>query len=159
MQTNIIQHNQSKKLEILRAATELEKQGYPVTKICDHITKVLEGPKYETSGSYVRKVLPPKYKDPEQMATAFQQNHGGDNEYRLQQELKNKDVREWAIEDSKHANLTQLKKAFKHKWEEAEWYKQQLKQEQQTKQPEQPQQQEQEQEKNKMNTKLLMSVT
>ncbi len=71
MQTNILQHNQSKKLEILRTAQELENQGYPITKICDRITKALQGPKYETSGSYVRKVLPPKYKDQEQMATAL----------------------------------------------------------------------------------------
>ena len=92
LQVNILQHNQSRKLEILRAAQEYESRGYPKIKICDRITKDLQGPKYETSGSYVRKVLPPKYKDPEQMATALKQNTAGDTNNRHQQKAKSREV-------------------------------------------------------------------
>ena len=130
MQTNILQHNQSKKLEIIRTAQVLENQGYPITKICDRMTKGLQGPKYETSGSYVRKVLPEKYKDQDQMATAFQQNQSGDTRYPQQEQLRKKDVKEYTIEDSKHANLTQLRKAYRQKFSEAEWWKLQTEQNQ-----------------------------
>jgi hypothetical protein len=117
MQTNILQHNQSKKLEILRTAQELENQGYPITKICDRITKALQGPKYETSGSYVRKVLPPKYKDQEQMATALKQNNGknaDDKDYRLRDQVAKKSVEEVTLEDVKFLNWSKAKQVAKH---------------------------------------------
>ena len=124
MQTNILQHNQSKKLEILRTAQELENQGYPITKICDRITKALQGPKYETSGSYVRKVLPPKYKDQEQMATALKQNNGknaGYKDYRLRDQVAKKRVEEVTLEDVKFLNWSKAKQVAKHQMEKALW--------------------------------------
>jgi hypothetical protein len=128
LQANILQHNQSKKLEIIAAARLLEKQGYPLTKICDRITKALQGPKYETSGSYVRKVLPAQYKDPEQMATAFQQKHAGDTRYRQQEQVSKKPKEEITFEDIKRLNLTKAREVAKYQMGQAEWWEQQAKQ-------------------------------
>ena len=132
MQANILEHNQSKKLEILRAAKEYENAGYPITKICDRITKKLQGPKYETSGSYVRKVLPPKYKDPEQMATAFQQNNAGDTNYRQQEQVLKKPVEQITLEDLKLADFpkSKLRQLAKHVMQKILWLEQQAKQNQ-----------------------------
>lgn len=132
MQKAVRDAETSKKLIILSWAEKFEKKGYPITKICKKVTDDLADPEYAVSDSYVRKILPAKYKDPEQMATAFQQkngkSHAGATDYRLKEQVQNKDIMEIGVEDIKFLSPRRLQQVAKFGIEKRMWHEQQDKQ-------------------------------
>ncbi len=119
----------TKKQIVREMATEMEKVGYPTNQICDRLTKSIKGLVSERT---VRDALDAKYKNTEQMEVAkMQQNYDGGSHYRQQEQLKNKDIKEYTREDIKLINnIAILRKVAKYHMERADWFEQQLKQEQ-----------------------------
>ncbi len=119
----------TKKQIVREMATEMEKVGYPTNQICDRLTKSIKGLVSERT---VRDALDAKYKNTEQMEVAkMQQNYRGGSSFHQQEQLKNKDIKEYTREDIKLINnIAILRKVAKHQMERADWFEQQLKQQQ-----------------------------
>ena len=117
----------TKKQVIKEMALQLEQANYPVNQICDRLTKSLKGLVHERT---VRDALDSKYKNVEQMNIALQQNQEGGTLYRQQQqqELEQKEIKDFDFEDIEIANVTQLRQVAKHFMSRSFWWEQQVKQ-------------------------------
>ncbi len=115
-----------KRALILSAAEGYNNTGYPTRMICKRISELLSKPEYNTSPSYVRKILPEKYKNLEQMNIAKKQNvHEGANRLRQQEIVAKKAIQDIVEQDFRYIKMSKAKAAFKFQRERAELFEQQ----------------------------------
>jgi len=115
LRKNLKEHETSKRLLILNSAQKYEKAGYPTRLICKRISDLLSNREYGVSDSYVRKILPEKYKNLDQMNFAKQQTvQGGVTYYRQREIVARKDIKDITVEDFKYITMAKAKAAFKH---------------------------------------------
>ena len=118
---NEYENDARKRALILNAAERYVKAGYPERMICKRISDLLSKPEYNTSSSYVRRVLPERYKNLEQMMTAKKQNVSeGVNKLRLIAEVAKKADKDIGLEDLKYITLNKLKHSFKYQMARAD---------------------------------------
>lgn len=130
LRQKVKENENSKKFIILNYANKYEQAGYPPRSICKRITDVLSNQEdCNASASYVRKILPEKYKDLDQMEIAKKQSvKVGATRARLQEEVARKDVKVIVEEDFNYIKPSKAKQAFKHQLAKAVWFEQENKQ-------------------------------
>lgn len=130
LQNKVKDNENSKKFIILNYADKYEQAGYPLRSICKRISDVLShNDDYNTSPSYVRKILPEKYKDYDQMEVAKKQSaQVGASRARLQEEVARKDVKDIVVQDFNYIKPSKAKLAFKHQLAKAVWFEQENRQ-------------------------------
>jgi hypothetical protein len=126
---NEYENDARKRALILNAAERYTKAGYPERMICKRICDLLSNKEYNTSGSYVRKILPEKYKDLDQMNTAKMKNfQEGANRLSQQERVARKEIKDIVEQDFKYIKMNKAKAAFVFQRKKAEWFAQQVKQ-------------------------------
>lgn len=114
LKNHIKDNETSKKILILNFAERYEKKGYPAREICKRISDVLSGKEYNTSARYVRRILPEKYKNLDQMTIAIKDPQEGGTKARLIKQAQEKDDDEITENDLQYIPSRRTKQIFKH---------------------------------------------
>lgn len=110
---------------VVWGAKELDRLEYPKSEICARLTKTLKG---LVSERHVREALDafPEYKNPVKSAEAH--GRGDIAASTMAEQILKKAKQRITSDDVKHLNLPKAKEVLKYQMAQAEWWKQQLRQ-------------------------------